>query len=208
MADKRILKKSIKNLQVVKTWQLVIVLILLLFVTATFLRLNNTGMNARREAVMAADKAGDVNEIRARVYDLQRFSAAHMNANTGVFYLQEQYNRDSKQAVEEASNVSSASARANAEAEAICHPQFAGWSTAYMQCFLAELAKRPAADKLPEVQLPSPSLYRYSFISPAWSPDFAGWSLVACIVIMGIILLRLLGLIVLRILLKVHYRGL
>jgi hypothetical protein len=72
VADKRQLRKSIKQLQVVKTWQLVILLVLMMFVSATFLRLNNTGMIARRNAVTAADKSGDTQEIASRIYDPQR----------------------------------------------------------------------------------------------------------------------------------------
>lgn len=206
MADKRQVKKSIKQLQYIKTWQLIILLILMLFVAATFLRINSVGMSDRRSAVFAADRAGDPNEIRARVYDLQRFSAAHMNASTDVFYLQEQYNRDVKIIVENSSQSSAVNARVNADAEAVCHPQFSGWSTSYMQCFLAEIAKHPTSDTLSAVTLPSPSLYRYSFVSPLWSPDFAGWSIFVCIVIVIMIFTRLIGLALLRLMLKSHYR--
>lgn len=178
----------------------------MLFVAATFLRLNNTGMIERRNAVAAADKSGDVNAMTSRIYDLQRWSAAHMNADSGTFYLQEQYNRDAQKAFADAASMSAASAAANAEAEAICHPQFHGWSTAYMQCFLAELAKHPGADTLPEPKLPNPSLYRYEFVSPLWSPDFAGWSVVVCIGLLLSIGVRWTSLLVLRLLLRHRYR--
>lgn len=206
MADTRNIRHSIKRLGAVKTWQLLIVLILLAFIAATFLRLNNTGMVARRDAVMAADKAGDTATIEARLYELQTYSLSHMNADTEVFYLQEQYNRDAQKAIDASSRQSSVTADANAKAEAVCHPQYQGWSTAYMNCFLSELAKYPTAEKLPEPVLPSPSLYRYSFASPMWSPDFAGWTVVACFVVIILIIARLIGLIVLRILLRHHYR--
>ena len=183
-----------------------IILILTLFVTATFLRLNSVGMSDRRDAVFSADKAGDPNETRARVYDLQRFSAAHMNASTGVFYLQDQYNRDAQAAIERSSQASSSFATINAEAEAVCHPQFSGWSTAYMQCFLAEVAKHPSTDTLPSFVFPSPELYRYSFVSPLWSPDFAGWSVIVSVVIIVMIIIRMIGIILLRLMLKSHYR--
>ena len=56
-------------------------------------------------------------------------------------------------------------------------------------------------------KLPNAALYRYSFISPIWSPDFAGWSVLLTGVILLIIILRLVILVVLRILLKRHYRA-
>jgi hypothetical protein len=191
----------------VKTWQLVLLLILMSFVAATFLRMNNTGMVQRRNAVAAADKVGNVPDITARIYDLQRWSAAHMNADSGTFYLQEQYNRDAQRALSQSSDLSAASAQANADAEAVCRPQFNGWSTAYMQCFLAELAKHPSSEKLPEPKLPSPALYRYSFVSPLWSPDFAGWSIIGCLVIIIMIIGRIISLFVLRLMLRRHYQS-
>ncbi|MCA9339841.1 MAG: hypothetical protein KDA17_02920 [Candidatus Saccharibacteria bacterium] len=207
MAERRQVQQSIRQLQKVKTWQLMILLILMLFVSATFLRINNTGMIQRRNAVAAADKSGNVQDIAARIYDLQRWSAAHMNADSGTFYLQEQYNRDAQRALSQSSDLSAASAQANADAEAVCHPQFNGWSTAYMQCFLAELAKHPSSEKLPEPKLPSPALYRYSFVSPLWSPDFAGWSIIGCLVIIIMIIGRIISLFVLRLMLRRHYQS-
>ncbi len=207
MSDRRQVRKSISQLQKVKTWQLLLLLVLMLFVSATFLRLNNIGMIERRKAVEAADKAGTVDVITSRLYDLQRWSAAHMNADTGTFYLQEQYNRDAQKAIAASSDLSAASAKANAEAEAVCHPQFHGWSTAYMQCFLAELAKHPSTETLPEPKLPSPALYRYHFVSPLWSPDFAGWSVAVCLGIVAVIIVRLVSLGLLRLLLRRYYRN-
>lgn len=206
MADKRRLHKNIKHLQVIKTWQLVILLILMLFVSATFLRLNNTGMVSRRNAVLAADKAGDVEQINARIYDLQRFVTSHMNANPGPFDLTEQYNRDVKaaMAVDTAPGANSPQARA----DAICNPHLStrGYSKAYQDCMLNELTKQGQVNDPTGVKLPSPALYRYEFISPLWSPDFAGWSVLATIVIALVIVARLVILAILQVLLKKHYR--
>ena len=41
---------------------------------------------------------------RARLFDLQRYSASHMNADSGVIYLEEQYKRDVKNAIAAASS--------------------------------------------------------------------------------------------------------
>lgn len=208
MTDKRSIKRSIKQLQTIKTWQLAILLVLMLFITATFLRMNNTGMIQRRQAVAAADKTGNIDEINARIYDLQRYSAAHMNANTGTFYLTEQYNREVRKRAEAVSEQSSeASLAIRRQADAVCQPQFTTWSPAYVRCFADELAKYPA-ETITEanLELPSSALYRYSFVSPRWSPDFAGWSVVISLLIVAVIVLRLLSLAILRMLLKRHYR--
>jgi len=205
VANKRQIKHGIEWLQTVKTWQLILILIVMLFLAATLLRLNNVGMVQRRNAVMAADKHGEVNDLHARVYDLQRYSAAHMNADTSTFYLQGQYDRDSQKALE-AAQAANPGSNANAEAEAVCKPQFNGYSSAYLQCFLREMEKYPTTEKLPEVKTPSPALYQYNFVSPLWSPDFAGFSVLACLLITLVIFLRLIGLGVLHLLLKRSFR--
>lgn len=208
MADKRQVKKSIRRLQRVKTWQLLIVLILMSFIAATFLRLNNIGMADRREAVLAADKTGDLEVIQSRLFDLQRYTAEHMNAGTGPFYLEQQYRRDAQKAVDVASTIDNPNGNINAKAEAVCRPQFTVWSSAYVQCFTDELTKYPPSpDPAQNVHLPSTDLYRHNFFSPLWSPDFAGWSVLVCIVIIIMIAARVISLGVLRWLLKRHYRG-
>ncbi len=208
MVDKRRVKKSIRQLQRIKTWQLLILAILVAFVAATFLRLNNIGMAQRREAVLAADKTGDTGVTQSRLYDLQRYSAGHMNADTGVFYLEQQYRRDSQKLVDAAKNDDNPNGNINVKAEAVCKPQYTVWSPAYVQCFTDELAKYPPSpDPAQNVTLPSTSLYRHSYASPLWSPDFAGWSVLVCGVILLMIVVRLASLGILHLLLKQHYRG-
>ncbi|MGB4762827.1 MAG: hypothetical protein WBP12_05745 [Candidatus Saccharimonas sp.] len=208
MVDTRKVRQSLKRLEVIKTWQLVVLLVLAGFVSATFLRLNNTGMIERRNAVYAADKTGNQDDITYRLYDLQRYTASHMNAETGVFYLQETYNRDVKELVAASSAESSSNQTVNDAAEAVCRPQFSSWSPAYVQCFVSELNKHSGPDTLPSVQLPTPALYRYSFMAPFWSPDFAGWSLLVCVILLIAIVTRLVSMIVLKIILKRRYREL
>ncbi|HEV7952125.1 MAG TPA: hypothetical protein VGO98_02015 [Candidatus Saccharimonadales bacterium] len=212
MADKRQVRKSIRQLQRIKTWQLLVLLLLMSFVAASFLRLNNIGMADRRAAVLSADKATtepfDSTITQKRLYDLQRYVAAHMNTETGPFYLEGQYRRDAQKIVDAAKQSNTAGVNINAEAEAVCKPRFTVWSPLYVQCFADELAKYPPSpDPVQNVALPSTELYRYSFSAPIWSPDFAGWSIVGCLVIIVMIIVRLLSMVVLRMLLKRHYRG-
>lgn len=208
MSDKRQIRQNIKRLQRVKTWQLFILLILVGFVAATFLRLNNIGMDQRREAVLSADKSGDESAIQSRIYDLQRYVVTHMNADTGAFYLENEYRREAQRRVDAAKDYANPNGNIYAKAEAVCKPQFTVWSEAYVQCFADQLAKYPPSPNPAEnVTLPDVNLYRYSYESPLWTPDFAGLSVLACLVIILMIIARLIGLGVLRLLLKRHYRG-
>jgi hypothetical protein len=208
VADRRQVKRSIKQLQRIKTWQLLVLLVICGFVAATFLRLNNIGMVQRRDAVLDADKSGNLEAMTSRLYDLQRYSVAHMNASTGPFYLENQYKRDVQKQVAAASVDTNPYGNINATVDAICKARFSSYSQAWVQCFAEELGKYPAApNPADKVTLPSTDLYRYSFSSPYWSADFAGWSVAACVAIMVMIGTRLLSLGILRLMLKKHYRG-
>ncbi len=205
VTDKQRVNKSIRQLQRVKTWQLLILLVLSLLLSASFLRLNNIGMIERRSAVINADEKGDGEITKARLFDLQRYSAQHMNASSGAVYLEAQYRRDTEKAIARAS-ASNRTNNINARADAVCKQQFGGYSQAYVQCFANELAKYPAAANTPDkAKLPSVDLYRHEFTSPAWSPDFAGFSSLTSLAIMVAIVARIVGLVVLRLLLHRHY---
>ena len=207
-------ERGLKRLQQVKTWQLVLILVLALFVTATFLRLNNIGMIQRRDAVLSADKQGDEDVLRNRLYDLQRYAAAHMNADTGPMYLQESYNRaaeSAKQAAE--AQVGSGENIYKKIEDEVCGPlaRANGWrwpDARYIACQQTELAKYPAAEQgSGEVTLPNKELFRHHFVSPKWSPDFAGFSVIICLAILLLIILRLIGVAILRLLLRKHYKS-
>ena len=205
VADKRRIKQGISRLQHVRTWQLILLLIFAMLIAATFLRLNNIGMVERRTAVANADEQGNQEVTRARLFDLQRYSAAHMNADSGTIYLQAQYDRDTKASIEAASARDSGT-NINVLADQACKAQFGGYSQAYVQCFASELAKYPSGQDSPDkANLPSASLYRHEFSSPAWSPDFAGFSVVICVLLALAIVARIIGIGILRLLLHRHY---
>jgi len=215
VADKKRVKKSIKQLQRIKTWQLVCLLLLAALIAATFLRLNNIGMLERREAVKAADKTGDSEALKNRLYDLQRYVSAHMNTDPGKIALEASYQRDSQKIKEaaEAAGTNNPSGNVYQKAADVCDPigRAQGWrwpDPRYIACVDSELSKYPSASgPAATVQLPDVNLYYHSFISPIWSPDFAGWSVVVCLVIVVMIAARFTSLIVLRALLRRHYQS-
>lgn len=206
MTDKRGVKRNIKRLERIKTWQLVILLILVGFVAATFLRLNNIGMVERRTAVINADKNGNETAIVNNLFALQRYSASHMNASSGVIYLEGSYKRQVEKLVEQAKQSSTVDRSILERADAACRAQFPGYSQAYVQCNASEQAKYAGAAQAQQtVAFPNPELYRHDYISPLWSPDFAGLSVLVCLLITGVIIARLIMLAFLRILLRRHY---
>lgn len=190
-----------------KTWQLIILLILVLFISATALRLNNVGMDQRREGVYSADEAGDEDIIHQRLLSLREYSSSHMNANTGAFVLKNQYDRDSQRALADAQNKSEESESPNGniykKAAEVCDPQFSGYSQAYMQCFMNELNKYPESGAVSDsVVLPTAELYQYDFASPIWTPDIAGWTVLLAIIISVVIITKITLTVVLSMFLK------
>lgn len=210
MAAKRQIKRNLRQLQRVKTWQLVVLLLLVGFIAATFLRLNNVGMVERRAAVLIADETGDIEATKARLFELQRYVTSHMNTDMGAIYLEHQYKRDGQEAIDAASGADgNPNGNIHKKAQEVCAPRFRGYSQAYLQCTVDYLAQyAPADDPQANVRMPKPDAYRHGFASPLWSPDFAGWTVLICVVIVLMIITRLIGLVVLRLLLKTRYRGL
>lgn len=208
VVDKKQVRLSIKQLRRIKTWQLVILLILAGFITATLLRLNNVGMVQRRQAVLIADENGNREDIISRLHELQRYVAAHMNTNMGDgIYLEHQYERDRESAIYEASLQAGSTENVYKKITDACRAQYSVWSR-YFQCVTNNLNSMPAGqDFSTTVKLPNIGTYKHNFVSPVWSPDFTGWSLVICVIIAIVIIVRLLGLIVLKIILRYRYKS-
>ncbi len=214
MSGRRQLEQGVSFLERVTTWQLLLILLLALFVTATFLRLNNIGMLQRREAVLAADKEGTTDALTNRLYDLQRYASAHMNASTGDVPLQESYNREAQRLRDTALAQASQSGEniyKKIEDE-VCGPlaRANGWrwpDPRYINCQTEQLAKYPAASQ-PSSEIPTPvkELYIHRFYSPLWSPDFAGFSVLVCLALTVVIIIRLLTLLALRLVLRRYYK--
>lgn len=206
-SDKQQIHTAIRKLRSIRTWQLVVILGLFLYLSATFLRLNNVGMVQRRDAVLAADEQGvSEDDIRARLFDLQRYVNVRMNADTGVFYLAGQYSRDTQKIVDQINNLSGGQS-VNAKAEAICKPQFTHYTYAYTECMLNEILRQRVVDPADIPKKPSPDLYKHEYTAPLFSWDFAGTSILISIVILLVIITRGASLLLLKMLLKRHYRG-
>jgi hypothetical protein len=209
VADKGRIKQSIKDLQRIKTWQLIVLLIIAGFISATFLRLNNIGMVERRDAVLSADKHGDEQVLIQRLYDLQRHVSAHMNTDLGRgVYLESSYARDLQDWQSSQYGDGNPNGNIYKKAQEVCAPRFRSYSAAYLQCTTSELAKYPAAaDPATDTSKPRQEAYIHAFSSPLWSPDFAGWSVLLFILILGLIVVRFASLGVLALLLRKHYKS-
>jgi len=192
--NKRKLNQYLKAVRQLKTWQLLVAFVLMVFVSATLLRLNNLGMIEKRDAVIAADKAGNDKAVQKSLVDLQKYVSSHMNTslNKGV-YRENAYARDRDAAIEAASNASNPNSAVYQQASIECRARFAGgvesFRNDYVQCVLERVASlSPSQDPSSGIHLPKADLYRYDFISPVWTPDFTGLVVLSTLLI-GLVIL-------------------
>ena len=212
MSHKQV-KSTKRRLRQLKLWQLLLLLTMMIFVAATFLRLNNIGMIERRDAVTDADKTGKDELVGQRLYDLQRYASSHMNASPGRVALDHAYkrvyDREFKKFSQEVASRSNNDVVVKVRQVCDARAQQQGYGRfsvnadpRYVSCINEEWAKYPAATASSLQFVPPPTApYYQTFVSPLWSPDFAGWSVVAVVILAAMIITRLLIIIVLRIIL-------
>lgn len=206
------LKKTFKT---VRTWQLVIIFIPLVFFTATLLRFNHLKMVELRSAVLAADQSGNEENLQQTLTALKEYVYSHTVINivesnglqqiifgTGPFYLEQQYLRAANAAIEaartELADDSNPNGNIYAAVADICQPLAIanGWQWSdqgYLDCWTSELAKYPEANisnNQLTANIPSTELYRKSYASPIFSWTPAGFAIVICIILALIILVR------------------
>lgn len=183
-----------------KIWQLVIIFILLAVLSGTLLRLNNVTMIQLRTAVIDADEVGDSESIRMRLADLQNYVSGHMNTDlSGGVLLTNTMKRDQESII----SVSNVNVYKQADDKCQSNKVYA----AYLACMTSYLNDIPGGQVVSnslfsakDVQL----IYTHNFVSPLWSPDFAGWSLLLCATVLILLLIRLLSVVLIHFLLRKH----
>ncbi len=200
----------------IKTWQLLILLVPLLFIDATLLRLDHIKMAELREAVLMADEAEEEDAVIAeKLTALKEFTFSNIVVNvvdnngaqkvtfgTGPFYLEHTYIRAANRALAEAeerfADDSNPNGNIYAAASATCKALAIqnGWTwdnANYINCMVGEIQKYPAADNIESqiaASLPSTELYRHNYASPIWAPTATGWMILLSAVIVIVLLVR------------------
>lgn len=215
----------VKKIGLMRVWQLTLILLPLLFITATGLRFDHLEMIRLVSLVQEADKDGNQKKLAESLKRLKKYVSTHIIINvkeengkteffwgTGPFYLENQYIRKATEELKktEAKMVQAEGGRnIYAEASAVCQPIAIrhGWawnSKGYIDCMMGELAKHPASPEINDLfraVLPSTQLYRMNYASPIWAPTLAGWLILVCVVIFLLIVGRIVVWIGLRLVL-------
>ncbi|HEY5549731.1 MAG TPA: hypothetical protein VIK37_00790 [Candidatus Saccharimonadales bacterium] len=157
---------------------------LILFVASALLsvyalRQNNLTMVKLRDKVYEVDKNGG--DVNAALNDLRQYVYSHMNTNLSSgnnaikppIQLRYTYERLVTEAEKEANDIDLYTEAANYCQERIpASVSISGRSriSCVQDYILSHGGQR--AEKIPT------ALYQFDFVSPSWSPDFAGWSLI------------------------------
>ena len=202
------LRMRLKRLSAIKTWQLVVVLLLICILAAIFLRLNNLGMMERRDAVISADEKGDTTAIEAAVNELQRYVTRHMNTSlSGGFYLTKSYERAREAAMSQAGDSSNPNSEIYNQASVECQSAAErARHGGYVACVLAKVGTvEGQGDLVSSLKLPPSELFKINFVSPLISLDLAGFSVLFAVFIVVVIIVRITGVVIVKILLRHRY---
>lgn len=173
----------------------------MVFVTAFALRHNNQRMVELRQAVYQADEHNG--DVESALRELRQYVYSHMNTdlsagNNAVYPpIQLKYTYERLLAAEQ-EKARQENEQIYTEAQAHCerlHPEsYSGGPR--VPCVRDYVAERGIKVKtIPD------SLYKFDFVSPKWTPDFAGWSLVVTVLLGIVTLMRVVLPVVLK---KLH----
>lgn len=165
-----------KKIRPIRPWHFFVIALICLGVSVFALRENNLHMVKLRDAVYAADKNNG--DVQGTLANLQRYVTAHMNTsltsgNTSVYPpIQLKYTYDRLRA----SNLQVSNAQVYSDAQKYCEQQdptdFSGRNR--VPCIEQYVESHGVQPKpIPD------AMYKFDFVSPTWSPDLAGWSLLA-----------------------------
>lgn len=191
--DKRRLHHLWTRLRWIKPWYFLILAIINAVICVYALRANNQHMIRLRQAVYTADKNNT--DIQQPLQALQAYVTRHMNTDltagkTAVYppiQLKYTYNRLVQAQTDK---LTSANSGLYNEAQAYCeaqnHTDFSGRNRVpCIEQYVQSHTSQPLA------QIPD-ALYKFSFASPRWSPDLAGWSMVVAILSLLLFVVSLL----------------
>ncbi len=171
--------RAIPHILAVKPWYFLAIAATFGVVSVEALRANNEHMIQLRTAVYTADQKNV--HVEEALKQLQAYVTSHMNTdlsggNNAVYPpIQLKYTYD-RLVQAESEALAQTNSAFYSTAQQYCEQQFSGSSLiTRVNCTENYLQTHDIQHQL--VPIPD-ALYKFAFISPRWSPDLAGWSLV------------------------------
>lgn len=159
----------------IKPWYLLIIAVVSTLMCVFALRANNEHMITLRNDVYSADK--NDGDVQTALRSLQAYVTAHMNTNLSAgpnavyppIQLKYTYERLIK-AQTDSTNANDVYTQAQQYCEGQNSRDFSGRNR--VPCIEQYVNEHTAT----KANIPD-ALYKFSFVSPKWSPDLAGWSM-------------------------------
>jgi hypothetical protein len=190
--NKRYLHHLWTRIRPVSYWYFLVAAAVCFMVFLYAYRQNNLTMIQLRENVFTADKADG--DVETALRELREYVYGHMHTelssgdNPIKPPIQLKYRYERLAAAEKA-KTDSGNKDLYATAESICEAKFPAGQLANgrVQCVQEYVSSHAMSTQaVPE------GLYKFDFVSPRWSPDLAGWSLVFTIALTFLALVRVL----------------
>jgi hypothetical protein len=178
--NKRTLHHLWTKLRWIKPWYFLALALVSVVVCVFALRANNQHMAVLRDAVKSADK--DNTDIQAPLKELQAYVTTHMNtnlsSNTSIYPpIQLKYTYDRLKAAE-TQNLSKTNSSLYNDAQHYCEGQnstdFSGRNR--VPC-IEQYVESHSSTQAPVLPAIPDALYKFDFVSPRWSADLAGWTM-------------------------------
>ncbi|HSX53146.1 MAG TPA: hypothetical protein VLF90_02125 [Patescibacteria group bacterium] len=188
---KKLPHRILAKLRPISPWYLLVAAVICGSVCVYSLRNNNLNMVKLRADVFQADKSG--NGVEAALKNLREYVYAHMNTSldSGTSVrppIQLKYTYDRLVKAQNA-QAGLSSDQVYTDAQTYCQQQIPqGLSgRGRVPCITEYVSTHGAA--APKQTIPT-SLYQFDFVSPAWSPDLAGWSMLLTIIFFVLFVVR------------------
>lgn len=187
--NKRHLHHLWTKVRYIKAWHFFALFLLSLMISVFALRSNNLNMVHLRDQVYEADKNNG--NVEQALQNLRNYVQRHMNTElssgaTAVYppiqlkYTYERLQQAENERIQVANNA------LYTQAQKVCESLYPGSFSGgpRVPCIEQYIAQHGV-----KVNVVPDSLYKFSFITPSWSPDFAGWSLVITVILFVFVVL-------------------
>lgn len=184
-------------------WWLGGLFLVLFLATVLGLRSNNLNMINLRNQLVAADKTGEINQVKQAALSLQHYVAHHMNTATGKVALVTMYNQAAQQALEEIRPSEIDESVYNKAAQS-CQSVLRDYGyEAWANCVADKVGINNGATKQIATDVaPDPALFYVEYMPASLSFDLAGVTLLISLGLLLVIVGRLISILIKKLLFK------
>ncbi|HEX9679436.1 MAG TPA: hypothetical protein VGA08_02335 [Candidatus Saccharimonadales bacterium] len=188
--NKRRLHHYWRYIRELRTWHIIILLIASSLLSIWALRLNSQELEPFLRRVIAADQNNQ--GIDKALRDLGNYITNHMNTMVDEpIQLAYSYDRDTQAILDRAEGSANGDIYKKAQVE--CEDPSVLLSVRAL-CIQDYVTKHAKPGQSPQaIKFPDKALYTYSFISPMWSPDMAGFLILITAVLALMLMARIIA---------------